>query len=289
MIDRQIMQDEMKVKILEYVEYQSRQGFPFGELLVIHFQMFNPPENEDIYKVAAAIEILILSFDMLDDFEDNDSTEKPWLPETNIELNITTALMLTSANVIKHTTFEYKNHAISILLKYALQSVHGQHKDLLNVCRNETDYIEMTIEKSGSLVTMACLIGVVLATNECPPEVKRYSKWIGLIGQMNNDLRDISSWDDKNDLLNKKYTLPIIYILNHPDEEIKFIHDYYANFLDKAEILNNRKLINKKFIDTGARKYTKIIKRVYQKKVIKEIMRLDTDQYYKDLLLEYAH
>lgn len=258
-------------------------------MLVLHYNIFNGARTEEIYSVAAAIEILILSFDMLDDFEDGDFKDKPWSTDSNLALNATTSLLFLSTIVINNTGFKNKDKCISILQKYALQSINGQHQDLLNICRNEAGYIQMTIEKSGSLVTLSCLVGSILATDEFPAEVETYSRLIGLIGQINNDLADIKTWDDKNDLINKRFSLPIIYLLNCKDEELKFIHDYYNNKIETSEMIKNQKLISERFVMTGAIAYTEVIKKIYQNKAIEKIKELNFDQYYIDLLLKYIY
>lgn len=288
-VNEHIKQNEMKEQLIKFVEYQSKKGHPFGELLILHYNMFNGAETKEIYMVAAAVEMLILSFDMLDDFEDGDFKDKPWVKESNLALNATTALLFLSASVIRNTGFKNKDKGISILLNYALQSINGQHKDLLNICKNESDYIDMTIQKSGSLVALACLVGSVLAIEDYPVEVETYSRYIGLIGQFNNDLADLKTWNDKNDLINKKFSLPIIYLLNYIDEELNFIHDYYNNKVEKSEIIKNQELISKKFLKTGAITYTEVIKKVYQNKTIDALKKLNIDQDYIDLLLKYIY
>lgn len=290
-INEQIKQSELKEQLLEFVDYQSTKEFPFGELLVLHYKIFNGTETEEIYLVAAAVEMLILSFDMLDDFEDGDFKDKPWSKDSNLALNVTTALLFLSASVIRNTGFKNKDKGISILLNYALQSINGQHKDLLNICQNEVDYIDMAMQKSGSLVALSCSVGAVLATANYPVEVETYSKYIGLIGQFNNDLADIKVWDEKNDLINKKFSLPIIYLLNYKDEELKFIHDYYENDkkIDKKEIIKNQGMISSKFIETGAIAYVEVIKKVYQNKAIEELKKINMDKYYINLLLKYIN
>ncbi|PIC64711.1 hypothetical protein CSV79_04945 [Sporosarcina sp. P13] len=87
----------------------------------------------------------------------------------------------------------------------------------------------MTIEKSGSLVALSCIVGSVLATEDYPVEIETYSNYIGLIGQITNDLADIKTWNEKNDLLNKKFSLPILYLLNYKDKDLSFIHKYYSD------------------------------------------------------------
>lgn len=288
-INEQIKQNELKEQLLGFVDYQSKEGFPFGELLVVHYNIFNGTRTEEIYSVAAAIEILILSFDILDDFEDGDFKDKPWATDSSLALNATTSLLFLSTIVIKNTGFKNREKCISILSKFALQSINGQHQDLLNICRNENEYIQMTIEKSGSLVALSCIVGSLLATDEYPAEVETYSRLIGLIGQINNDLADIRTWDDKNDLINKRFSLPIIYLLNYKDEELKFIHDYYNNKIETSEMIKNQKLISERFVMTGAIAYTEVIKKIYQNKAIEKIKELNFDQYYIDLLLKYIY
>ncbi|WP_342514206.1 polyprenyl synthetase family protein [Sporosarcina sp. FSL K6-1522] len=288
-INEQITQQQLKEQLLMFVDYQSKQGFSFGELLVLHYNQFNGVVTEEIYSVAAAVEMLILSSNMLDDFEDEDCMDKPWSTEVPLSLNATTALLFLSASVIRTTDFKNKDKAISILIEYALRSINGQHKDLLNSSRNETDYIEMTLEKSGSLVTLACLIGTVLATDDYPKEIVTYSELIGLVGQITNDLKDITTWNEKNDLLNKKFTLPIIYLLNYPDDDLQFIRDYYNNKSSADEVIKNQELISRKLVETGAITYTEVIRKMHQNRALNEVKRLPVDQHYIDQLVKYIH
>lgn len=102
----------------------------------------------------------------------------------------------------------------------ALRAIEGQHIDLLNKISCEDRYMDMVVLKSGSLTELACLIGTVLANPDKATEVQFYGSHIGVIGQIQNDMEGMKRWDGKNDLLNKKWTLPILYLLaveqNHP-------------------------------------------------------------------------
>lgn len=288
-IKEEIKEETLKKKLIEFVDYHSKKKFPFGDLVVLHYNIYNGAKTEEIYKVAAAIEALILSFDMLDDFEDRDSEDTPWAIESNVALNATTALIYLSTIIINNTSFKNKDKSISILLKYSLLSINGQHIDLLNRCKNESEYIDMTMKKSGSLVALACLIGSVLADDEYPIAIETYAKYIGVIGQINNDLADIKKWREKNDLINRKFTLPIIYLLDFKDEELHFVHEYYAGNIEKDVILKNKELISKKFVGTGAIIYTEAIKKLYQNKVINELKKLNFNKYHINLLSEYIY
>lgn len=282
-VDKFIDEDELRKLLQEFVEFQSKDGFPFGELGVLHYNMFSDKENDEIYKIAAAIEILVLAFDILDDLEDQDSEGKPWLIEkSSLVLNSTTALIFLSLNIITNTDFENKDTAINLFTKFALRSIHGQHKDLLNVCHSEDEYLDMTIEKSGSLVALACLMGTILATKKYLKEIELYSKYIGLVAQINNDLEGI---EDLNDIIHKKFSLPIIYLLN--SEKGKILTEYYNNNLSKDDLINHQNNINKIFLESGAIIYTRVIKKLYQNKIKEQLSRLEVKEEYVKSLKNY--
>ena len=127
-------------------------------MLILNYNILNEEDSEKIYTIVAAVEILILSFGILGDIEDADSADKPWSIELKLALNATTILLFISVKVMIDISFPNKGEEISSLLKYALQSINGQHKDLLNICRTEADYMEMTLEKSSSLTELAYLM-----------------------------------------------------------------------------------------------------------------------------------
>lgn len=271
-VQHHISLTEIRNLLVQYIEYQSKKDFLFGELLILHYNLHHGVKTDEIYTVAACVELIILSFDMLDDFEDEDSNHSPWINNRNLALNITTNLLYLSLDLIRKTNFEHKEKGVSVLLEYALRSINGQYKDLLDICKTENDYIQMTLEKSGSLVAMASLLGTVLATGTSHESVKTYSTYIGLIGQINNDMKDVQEdFHHKNDLVNYKYTLPIIYLLNNQDNDIQIIRDYYNRKISKEEFLKEQDVVLQKIEDTGAILYTQVLKKIYQNRAIKEI------------------
>ena len=287
-----IVKDEIKDKdlketIQKYMFAQTKKGLPFAELTILHYQMLNGQDLEKILPIAAAIELLVLSSDILDDFEDGDGFHELWFKEQSIALNASTAMIFVCMSAIRQTELTYKESAISILLEYSLLSISGQHRDLLRICKTEKEYLEMVLNKSGSLVSLACLIGASLACGQSPEEIKRYSQYIGLVGQLNNDLKDICALDHKNDLLNKKISLPIIYLLNYKGKGSGMIRGFYNDHVKKEELVRNQSFIRDLIAESGAIEYTEIIKRVYQNKIIKELQALNVNQRYVEKLLEY--
>ena len=264
-IDNEVLiGDELRDMLKSFKAEKTEVGYSFGQLCIIHYEAFTAHFNEDIYRVAAAIELLILSFDIIDDLQDQD-TDNRWSKTPDLSLNTSIAMLFMASKIIRESSFEYKDIAVQLLEKYALQSINGQQLDLLNCCQDEQSYLQMTKQKSGSLTAMSCLIGEVLAKGNITSEVEEYSMYIGIIQQIKNDIQDLKKWDSKNDLLNKKYTLPIIFLFSTENDVSKSVQDYYnkntVTFLD-----NNA--IEKELASGGAIRYAIAVKNIYKHKAL---------------------
>lgn len=183
---------ELKTLLKSFKEEKIAVGFSFGKLCFWHYEAFVDNVHEDIYKVAAAIELLILSFDIIDDLQDKDS-DYSWSKIPELSLNVALAMLVMASKAIEETSFEHKRSAITLLEEHALASINGQQLDLLNNCRDEDSYIQMITQKSGSLTAMGCLIGEILAKGEVSKEVQEYGKYIGVIQQIKNDIQGLKS------------------------------------------------------------------------------------------------
>ncbi|MFJ7733924.1 polyprenyl synthetase family protein [Lysinibacillus sp. NPDC097231] len=255
---------ELQSMLKGFKEEKSTVGYSFGKLCFWHYEKFADYLNEDIYKVAAAIELLILSFDIIDDLQDKDS-DYSWCRTPEVSLNAALAMLVMASRTIRETSFEHKNTAVQILEDFALQSINGQQLDLLNICKDEQAYIQMIEQKSGSLTAMSCLIGEVLAKGEVSPQVEEYGKYIGIIQQIKNDIQGLKTWGPKNDLLNKRYSLPIIYLLSQKNEVSKSVTNYYND--DIVAFLDNIATENE-LTNGGAIRYAITIKNVYKFKAL---------------------
>lgn len=282
-----IQQQDLKNLLIEFVQNKGKNTFSFGELCIFHYSHFTSFFDEEIIKIAAAIELLVLSFDILDDLEDEDADNTIWSQNPSLSLNGSTALLFLSMHAIRNTRFIYREKAIALMEKIALCTIQGQHKDLLNACQQEDTYLQMIEEKSGSLVSLACLVGCMMATGDVPGGVEDYSKWIGVIGQINNDFADLESWEGKNDMLNKKYSLPIIYLLEVEKNRERDLNDYYQNKTTKIQFLKLKDVIKQKLIDTDALKYASVIKKDYQMKTMKALHKMDFSDNQLEFIQKY--
>ncbi|MFJ7186241.1 polyprenyl synthetase family protein [Lysinibacillus xylanilyticus] len=271
---------ELRSMLKNFKEEKMAVSYSFGKLCYLHYEAFTDCLNEDIYKVAAAIELLILSFDIIDDLQDKDS-DYSWTKTPDLSLNVALAMLVMASRTIRETSFEHKNTAIQILEDYALRSINGQQLDLLNTCRDEQSYIQMIEQKSGSLSAMACLIGEVLATGGTSSEVEEYGKYIGIIQQIKNDIQSLKTWGPKNDLLNKRYSLPIIYLLSRENDVSKSVINYYNDDMDA--FLDNNATENE-LTNGGAIRYAITMKNVYKFKALNILENVTINELGEDYL-----
>lgn len=285
--DEMLQQVELaffQVDLLEHarqaVEYK-KEFLPFGNLILLHHDMFQG-RSKDILKVAAVMELLILSLDIFDDLEDQDNQMTPWSKwEMPLALNVATGLLYVSSMLIDRMDVpsEMKKRCHNLIL----QSINGQHTNLLNSVTTEKEYIETTTHISGSLVVASCLLGASLVTKDCLNLIEKYANYIGIIEQIKNDLQDIFSLN-KNDWFLKKHSLPIIYLLEHRIPSI--ILDYYNNEITYEELSNCKELVKRVLLDSGAILYAQSILYKYKILATQEIKLLPVKEEHKQLLLE---
>lgn len=258
---------------------KEKSGFPFGTLCVLHYEAFTDISNNYIYKVAAAIELLILSFDIIDDLQDNDK-EYIWNKTPPLSLNIAITMIIIATKIIRESNFKHKDLAVQILDKYTLHSLSGQQLDLLNCCQDEESYLKMIEKKSGSLTSLSCLIGASLANGEINTYVQEYSKYIGVVQQIKNDIQGLEYTDNKNDLINKKYSLPIIFLLYNETLISEDLKKYYKSF----DAILDIHTIKKELVNSGAIRYAVAIKNVYKNKALLEMQNIFMSKSSKDYL-----
>jgi len=274
--------DELKTMLKRFKAEKVDTGYSFGKLCFWHYEAFVDCLNDDIYKVAAAIELLILSYDIIDDLQDKDS-DYIWSKTPELALNVALAMLVMSSKAIHNTTFEHKNMALRLLQEYALRSISGQQLDVLNDCQDEQSYLQMIDQKSGSLTAMSCVIGEALAKGEMTTEIEEYGKYIGIIQQIKNDIQGLKTWGPKNDLLNKKYSLPIIYLMSQNNSVSKYVINYYnkdiVTFLDKNAIENELQ-------NGGAIRYAITIKNLYKLKALNNLENVAINKVGKEYLIK---
>lgn len=275
---------------LSFIAYKMKKSCPFADLTVLHYQMFDG-KSPQIYQAAASIELMILALDIFDDIQDQDNPSVPWSQiEPAMSTNIAIGLLMLSMTVLVQTTFDTdrKSKAIDYLNEQVLKAVNGQYTDLTNSIHSEEDYILMAKNKSGSLLACACLVGTALAGEAHHSTVREYAELIGVAAQIKNDMNDIVRWDEKNDLIHKKKTLPTLFLLQNELPSFQILRDYYDDKLGKAALYKQKFEIKELIEQSGAIEYANVIMRVHQLNASERIEDLDVEQAWKEKLLYYV-
>lgn len=276
LIDRYFVQTDLKEKAQQSVNYKKDEGFHFGELTIFHHEMFGG-KSKHIISAAATVELLILSSDLFDDLQDQDNSSTPWSKwNPALTLNIATGLLYLST--IAMNLIGITNNLRQKFDQLVIQTLNGQHSDILNTIKTEEQYIDITSQISGSLVALACLTGTILATENHHDIVRKYAIHIGIVEQIKNDLNDIFSFD-KSDWRLKKHTLPILFILEHNIQSIIF--DYYNSIISFKDLCTEKENVKKILLDSGAITYANSILRKHQLLAIEQMKILPICNEYK--------
>ncbi|WP_151733483.1 polyprenyl synthetase family protein [Paenibacillus tengchongensis] len=272
------------------LEEKLRETLLFGRMTVLHYRGFGGT-GKDIYRAAAAVELMILSLDIIDDLQDKDNQNSVWCrlsPE--IALNIALGMLTLSQHMLVSGNFplERANAAAGLMSEQVLAAINGQTVDLLNDIESEEAYLEMVRQKSAGLLAAACLIGTLLAGGEVLEEVRAYAEELGIAAQMKNDIRDLLNWDNKNDFWNRKKTLPTLHLLQSITGEQRWIADYFEGRLQLADVAHCREEIERILEQSGTLLYSSVRMRTHYYNYLDLVGRLGLASEWKEQILAMA-
>ena len=164
---------------------------------------------------AAAVEILMVALDVLDDEEDGEETPLRAGLGSARALNVSTGLLMLAQRGLMGV--EGGAAASGVLLDHVLGACAGQHADLDpgppgSIGLDEA--LEITAAKSGSLVGAACEIGASCAGTPMPliELYGGFGRCVGMVAQLANDIAAVRpSATDKTDIALGRPTLPLAY------------------------------------------------------------------------------
>ncbi len=180
-------------------------------------------ETTSINKSIHLLELWILFTDIIDDIEDGD--EAKWGIDRNILVNASTALISIVLLELQKLTLPYHSEVMRLFCHYLLQATDGQHHDLTNQITSEEIYLDVVKQKSGSLIALACMLGETLATGKQTAALVSCAHYIAIVAQLNNDYADLLGL--QRDLIMKKRTLPILYLLQYENSMFDNLRTYY--------------------------------------------------------------
>jgi competence protein ComQ len=267
---------ELQNLLLSFVN--EKEELNFGQLTIVHHEAFSGKDLE-ILQLAAAIELLILSFDIFDDLEDLDNVKEPWMQiDPSIALNAATTLYTISQQAVLTLSSPFKHQILHAFFKYSIQAMEGQHDDLQNLISTEEECLNVMKRKSGSLIALASVSGMLLANADFP-EVEEYSYQIGIAAQSDNDFRDLFN-PLKNDISAQKKSLAMIYLQKGYNEHALDVLRFFASGKDFNEEFGNIVNYKQKLIDSGVAQYLNVIKQIAINRATRIIEELKIDSYH---------
>ncbi|MBX8945188.1 MULTISPECIES: polyprenyl synthetase family protein [Lysinibacillus] len=275
---------------IKYIQFKFKQPLSFSKLTEIHYNIFRNVHNKsELTEIQTIVELILLSADILDDIQDNDALCNPWSNKPlSYNLNILLGYLFIALQRIHYIncSSDVKKFFNIFIYPLMLDAINGQHTDLINDTITEQEYFDMTALKSGSLILLANLLG---AGNVCPStfeKIKEYSYYLGVIAQIRNDVNDLSYSIHKNDIKDKKKTLPILYYLHIQDPKFSSIKEYYNNNKSFEELLDSElQELLLCIMNGGAITYCHVVEQIYLKKFKDCISSLDISNKHKNLLL----
>lgn len=257
-ITLQIKNSELRKLVLSFVNKKPKLNF--GRLTIAHHKAFGGKDPE-IFQLAAAIELLILSFDIFDDLEDLDNMQEPWMQvDSSIALNAATTIYTLSQQTVLALSSPFKYQIQTAFLQYSIQAMEGQHDDLKNSMSTEEECLDVMKRKSGSLMALASVCGMLLA-NVNYPEVEAYSYQFGIAAQTDNDFRDLFNLQ-KSDVSTQKNSLALLYLQKGYNAPALEILTFFESGGDFNEGFGSVEIYKQKLLDSGVTKYLNVLKQI---------------------------
>lgn len=258
---------------------EEKAQFPFADMAICHYQAFGGQDESSIKSLSAGIELLILSFDIFDDLEDNDNFDAPWMKlSPGLALNAATSLYSISLHTICSSGSNV--HLLSAATRYALQSMQGQHLDLKNEMMTEKECLEMIKLKAGSLFALPCILGTLLANGNAHSCIEAYAYQLGVAAQIENDYKGLFQ-EHKNDIKQQKRSLAYLYLSREFTTHSSEILNMINRGLSYQQEFKNIKEYKEKLHAAGVTQYMNVMKNlaIHHAKKEMEQLPLPKDQF----------
>ncbi|ASA24761.1 hypothetical protein [Paenibacillus donghaensis] len=105
---------------------------------------------------------------------------------------------------------------------------------------------------------------------------------------MKNDIRDLVSWENKNDFLNRKKTLPTLYLLQSIPEEQRWVADYFEERLQLQDVMHRKPEIEQLIEQSGTLLYTSVRMRIHYYNYLDLVSKLGLDSQWQEQMLAMA-
>ncbi|MEK3723887.1 polyprenyl synthetase family protein [Paenibacillus sp. FSL H8-0034] len=272
-VDKYVTEPDLNELMKAFIQDKAAENAQWSNITrYTHYMLGGDSSHIDL--AAAMTEIILLSFDIIDDLQDGDNKGKPWIVcSTAYTLNGILAFLFAFMTEISTLQESHGQAGSSLMAKLGVilsQSINGQQIDLNDSISSERDYLTMIEKKSGSLLRFACSMGYLLIPDldqRTMDTMDQLANYIGMISQLDNDIRDVLRFDVKNDLLQKKRTLPILFLLMEKDDNFPYIQQYYKGQLTYDQFVIRKRECIQYIEDSGCIEYCRIIQSLHMDQV----------------------
>ncbi|WP_028550905.1 polyprenyl synthetase family protein [Paenibacillus sp. UNC451MF] len=274
-VDRCIHTDDLNGLMKSFIAARAEGGSVWAELAECSHRMLGG-QSPHITKAAALAELIMLTLDIVDDLQDRDKEHKVWMkcPET-FTLNAVLGFLMVFMGEIGQLQLHAGQTAPLLTTEVSqliVSAVNGQQKDinpLVNI-KDESDYFNMVQLKSGSLIRLACYMGYSLVESqgeEISGRIDELAYSLGVIAQIENDVNNLEQFKGGNDLLQRKRTLPILYMLSQGRDSFpELIQFYEGEQTAEAFMQESSRDCLEAIADSGCLEYARIIQSLYYDK-----------------------
>ncbi len=218
-------------------------------------------DRESVIRLALAFEVLHTSTLVHDDIIDRDRVRRG-LPTLHEKWSINDAILVGDALIAISIGLvaDYGPQVIKITSACGLQLSSGEMMDIslsLNDM-DEEDYFVKIKGKSASLFRAATKCGAIAGGGSAieVESLANFGEYYGIAYQLKDDLEDLIAPDSLLlDMRNGRATLPLIYLYQHGDNDIRKLLDEYFGKRDLPKNVIEKVL--KELENTGAIEYCK--------------------------------
>jgi competence protein ComQ len=271
-VDKYFLTTDLNAILKQFIAEKAEENTNWSDITANTHWMLGG-DSHQIDRFSALTEWVVLAFDIIDDLQDEDNTSKPWMVcPREYALNAVLSFLIAFIGELGELRTNNPQVSSSLMMQISqmlASSIIGQQIDLNLSVQTDADYIRMVEQKSGSLLRFACFMGYSLIpdlSNEIAAQMDELANYIGVIAQLNNDLSDVLRYDVKGDLLQKKRTLPILFLLQDSPEEFPPLAQYYLGEISEPEFVLRRQDCIQYIEDSGCIEYSKIVQSLFIEK-----------------------
>jgi competence protein ComQ len=265
MVDQYVSEQKLNALLQSYIANKAQERGVWSNLTITIHHMLGG-SSPHIHRLAAITELIILASDIVDDLQDQDHLDKPWMTDQPADtLNAVVTMIIVFFGQLSQLVDGNHRAALNEVSRILVRSLIGQQKDLSNSVQSVDEYLLMVQEKSGSLIRLAFYMGY--ADLECSEEtitqLNDLADCAGLIHQIINDKNDFMMLNVKSDFSLKKRNLPLLYLML---TESEYVMDEIMS-MDSADALAYIR-------DSGCVEYCDVVKSLCLEKAKEVYMEL---------------